>query len=95
MAIKEQDSEAIEDKDMKEYIKKQQKKMQMRTTMRENNAQTQLLKNLEKLKSRLDIYQGQSAGEALTLTDFHKMTEASQVATTAQKVLKLEVQLTE
>ncbi len=32
--------------------------MQMRTTMRENNAQTQLLKNLEKLKSRLDIYQG-------------------------------------
>lgn len=41
---------------MQEYIKKQQKKMEMRATMRENNAQTQLLKNLDKLKSRMDLY---------------------------------------
>ena len=56
---------------MEDYIKKHQKKMMMRATMRENNSQNHLLKHLEKLKNRMDFFQGQSAGEALTLTDFH------------------------
>jgi len=56
---------------MEDYIKKQEKKMMMRATMRENNAQYHQMKHLEKLKSRMDIFQGHNAGEVLTLTDFH------------------------
>jgi hypothetical protein len=41
---------------MEDFIKKQQKKMMIRATLRENNAQTHLLKNLEKLKTRMDLF---------------------------------------
>lgn len=67
------------DHEMQEYIRFQEKKMQMRATMRENNTQTQILRNLEKLKGRMDLYQGQSAVEALTLNDFHKMEQVTKI----------------
>ena len=91
-------SGATEDQEMEEYIKKQQKKMMMRATMRENNAQTHLLKHLEKLKNRMDLFQGQSAGEALTLTDFHNQSKATSsilAHASSRSVSRLEVQLSQ
>jgi hypothetical protein len=87
-----------EDQEMEDYIKKQQKKMLMRATMRENTAQTHLLKHLEKLKNRMDLFQGQSAGEALTLTDFHNQSKATSsilAHASSRYVSRQEVQLSQ
>ena len=77
---------------MEDYIKKQEKKMMMRATMRENNAQYHQMKHLEKLKSRMDMFQGHNAGEVLTLTDFHNQSKAIAHAS-SKYVSRQEVQL--